>query len=61
MFQIWDYGGGGGAKSTQSLLTFSFNNPLCGAKFQGHTYSQSQIIELEARAPFKKIGFSGQN
>ena len=54
-------GEGGGAKSTQSLLTFSFNNPLCGAKFQGHTYSQSQIIELEARAPFKKIGFSGQN
>ena len=43
--------------STQNFLNFSFN-PF--AIFQGHIYSQSQIIKLKPTANLKKIGFSSQ-
>ena len=44
----------------QHFLTYSYNLFSTFVKFQGHTYCQFQIIELEPRAPLKKIGFSGE-
>ena len=43
--------------SPQNFLTFSFNSCHTGVKCQNHTNCQPQIIELEPRAPLKKVFF----